>query len=303
MSDDLILVAGATGKLGSVIVRRLLENGYRVRALSRDGGKLKWLAEAGAEPIQGDMLDRAAMDRACAGVTEIVSTANNILGRGPGSPTRIDEPMYRTLGEAARAAGVRRWINISFHGISADVPVDFFRVKCRVDDIVRASGVPWVLVKPTAFLDIWGGILFGNPDRPGNVATVFGRGDRVSNYIAMDDVASFVTAIVRDHAITSEDISIGGPSEISQVEFASLIQRARGLPVKQRHVPAPVLGIVRFLARPFNEVAARFASMGYWTTLEDRRFPGWSEVSTRFGVSPMTVENFVEQRVTAEKAR
>jgi uncharacterized protein YbjT (DUF2867 family) len=295
MRDDLILVAGATGKLGSVIVSRLLEHGYRVRALSRDAQKLETLVAAGAEGFQGDMLDRAAMDRACQGVTQVVSTANNILGKGAASPTRTDEAMYRTLGAAAREAGVRRWINISFNGVGPGVPVDFFRVKLLVDDVVRASGVPWVLVKPTAFMDVWAGVLFGDPDKPGNVATVFGRGDRVSNYIAIDDVATFILAIVRDHGVTSEEIDIGGPSDVSQVELATLIQRARGLPVKQRHVPAPVLGIARVIAKPFNEVAARFASMGYWTTLEDRRFPQWTEAATRFGVTPMTVNDFAER--------
>jgi uncharacterized protein YbjT (DUF2867 family) len=295
---ELILVAGATGALGKVITARLRQEGRNVRVLSRDARKLDELSKLGAEPFVGDMLDRSAMDRACEGVTEIVSTANNILGKGPTSPNRIDESMYQTLGAAAKAAGVRRWIHVSARDIAADSPVDYFRVKVRVDAIVKSSGVPWVTIRPSAFMDIWTGVLFGNPDntdKPGPIATVFGRGDRVCNFIAIEDVASFVSAVLRDPSVKNETIDIGGPSEVTLVQFSQPIQRAMGVPEKRRHVPAPVLNIARYLARPFNEVAARFASMGYWMTVTDRPFSGWRQSATRFGIEPITVEQFAQR--------
>lgn len=292
MGNELILVAGATGVLGKTIVARLLNQGYRVRALSRTPDKLNQLAALGAEPFVGDMLDRASMDRACQGVDQIVSTANNILGKGAMSPTRIDEPMYQTSGAAARAAGVRRWIHVSARDIAADSLVDYFRVKFRVEGIVKNSGVPWVMIRSSAFMDIWTGVLFGNADTPGRVATVFGRGDRVCNFIAIDDVASFVLAVLRDRDVRNEQIDIGGPSQMTLVQFSAPIQRAMGVPEKRRHVPAPVLGIARYVVRPFSEVAARFASMGYWMTVTDRAFPEWRASATRFSVDPMTVEQF-----------
>jgi uncharacterized protein YbjT (DUF2867 family) len=65
MPDELILVAGASGALGSVLVRRLLARGYPVRALGRNPRKLAMLGIHGAEPFVADMLDRGAMDEAC----------------------------------------------------------------------------------------------------------------------------------------------------------------------------------------------------------------------------------------------
>jgi len=295
MADELILVAGASGALGSLIVRRLRAGGYRVRALARNAGKLDALKSVGAEPFPADMLDRAAMDRACAGVSQVVTTANNIVGKGATSCNRIDESMYRTLGAAAKAAGARRWVHISARGIAADSPVDFFRVKHAVESIVRDSGVPWVLVRPSAFMDIWTGVLFGNADTPKSVATVFGTGKRVVNVIAMNDVASFVLAILANQAVKNEVVDIGGPSELTFIEFAASIQRAMGVAEKRKHVPAPVLAIARLAARPFHEVAARFASLGWWTTLEDRPFPEWRRSAERFGVQPITVEQFAER--------
>lgn len=295
MSQELILVAGATGVLGGRIVRRLRAEGRNVRAVSRQPAKLDGLKQLGAEVMEGDMRDRASMDRTCAGVTEIITTANNILGKGSGSPNRVDEAMYRTLGDAAKAAGVRRWIHISARDIAADSIVDFFRVKVRVEEVVRQSGVPWVAIRPSAFMDIWTGVLFGNAERPAPVATIFGRGNLACNWIAIDDVVSFVMAVLRDSTVRNEVIDIGGPSEVTLVQFAAPIQRAMGVPDKRRHVPAPVLNIARHVVRPFNEVAARFASMGYWMTMTERPFPEWRTAATRFGVEPMTVEQFAQR--------
>ena len=292
---ELILLAGATGTLGRVIARRLREEGRNVRALSRDAKKLDALAKLGAEPFVGDMRDRASMDKACEGVTEIVSTANNIMGKGAGSPLRVDEAMYETLGAAARTAAVRRWVHVSARDITADSVVDFFRVKLKVEGIVKRSGVPWVAIRPSAFMEIWTGVLFGNPDQPGPVATVFGRGERVCNFIAIEDVASFVLAVLRDPSVKNEVIDIGGPSQMTLVQFSAPIQRALGVPEKRRHVPAPVLRMASYAARPFNEVAARLASMGYWMTITDRAFPEWHASATRFGVQPMTVEQFASR--------
>ncbi|HEX6791799.1 MAG TPA: NAD(P)H-binding protein [Candidatus Krumholzibacteria bacterium] len=289
---ELILVAGASGTLGRVITRRLRQEGRNVRALSRDARKLDELAKLGAEPFVGDMLDRASMDRACDGVTEIVSTANSIFGKGAGSPNRVDATMYETLGAAARAAAARRWVHVSARDITADSLVDFFRVKLEVEGIVKRSGVPWVAIRPSALMDVWTGVLFGNPEKPGPVATVFGRGDRVCNFIAIEDVASFVLAILRDPSVKNEVIDIGGPSQMTLVQFSAPIQRALGVPEKRRHIPAPVLRIARHVVRPFNEVAARLVSMGYWMTVTDRQFPEWRTSASRFGIEPITVEQF-----------
>jgi uncharacterized protein YbjT (DUF2867 family) len=295
MARDLILVAGATGTLGSAIVERLLTNGCRVRALSRDPERLDELVTLGAEPCWGSMLDRSAMERACEDVSQVVSTANNLIGRGRRSPRRVDAPMYQTLGAAAKAAGVRRWIHVSARDITAESPVDFFRIKLEVEGVVKASGVPWVAIRPSAFMDIWTGVVFGSTVTPGPVATVFGRGNRVCNFIAIDDVVSFVLRILFDARVRNEVIDIGGPSDVTLVEFSSAIQRAMGVPEKRRHVPAAVLNMARHAVKPFNEVAARFASLGYWMAITDRPFPDWQASAKRFGVQPMTVQQFAQR--------
>jgi uncharacterized protein YbjT (DUF2867 family) len=76
-----ILVVGATGMLGGVIVRRLLERGDQVRALVRDDTSERALIKAGAQTARGDLRDAASLASACDGISTLITTANS-AGRG-----------------------------------------------------------------------------------------------------------------------------------------------------------------------------------------------------------------------------
>ncbi len=230
----LVLVAGASGALGQRVARRLLAQGVPVRALGRNAERLATLAAAGAEVVTGDLRDEAVAARACNGARQIVSTLNNVMGTGASSPVVVDRPAYRALASAAARAGVQRWVHVSVFGIGPDNPVDYFRVKHGVDEIVTTSGVPWVLVQPSAFMETWVTTLLGDGMRRDGKATLFGRGDRVSNFVAMDDVAG-----------------------------------------------------------RFNEKVGRLMSLGYWSATTDVRCDGWEETARRFGVSPMSVPEYL----------
>ena len=156
MPESRVLVAGASGQLGRMIVRKLLAAGVPVRALARRREKLLELETAGAEIAPIDLGDVRALTEACRGVGQIVATANNNMGKGPTSPTRIDLPAYQNLCAAARNAGVRRLdLRLVTGASTQDAPVDIFRVKWYIEDAIRRSGVPHVMLRPTAFMDVW----------------------------------------------------------------------------------------------------------------------------------------------------
>jgi uncharacterized protein YbjT (DUF2867 family) len=292
MTAQPVLVVGASGLLGGEVARRLLAAGVRVRGLSRDPARLAGLEALGAEVATGDLRDPASLARACAGMRQVFSSANGFMGRGASSPTRVDVPGYRSLLAAARAAGVERIVHTSAHGVSADLPVDFFRVKAAIDEVVRGAGVPWVLLRPSAFLEIWAGMGLAEA-RAGRPLALFGDGRRKANYIAATDVAEFAARILARPEVLNEAIDLGGPSTITQRELADLIERALGRPVRRRAVPVPVLRAAAVVLRPFNEVAARMMAMGAWAAVTDRPVPAWREAAERFGVAPVSAEEFL----------
>ena len=294
MAESRVLVAGATGQLGRVIVRKLIESGTKVRALARNAAALAALTPH-AEVAAVDLLDVPKLTEACRGVDQIVATANNNMGQGAKSPTRIDLPAYQNLCAAARNTGVRRLIYVSYRGIAQDAPVDIFRVKWYVEDAIRRSGLPHVMLRPTAFMDIWIDELLAKGIREKGVATIFGDGTRVSNYIAVDDVADFAVSILARPDVVNEAVDAGGPSNVTQAHLATLLERRLNTSGKRRHIPVAAMRLLPPVIRPFNELTARLMSLGLYSAAYAEPFPGWQVSADRFGVKPRSVETHIEQ--------
>jgi uncharacterized protein YbjT (DUF2867 family) len=293
MSESRVLVAGATGQLGSVITRKLIASGAKVRVLARNAKALAAF-EPAAEIAPVDLLDVPALTEACRGVDQIVATANNNMGKGATSPTKIDLPCYQNLCAAARNAGVRRLIYVSFRGVDQDAPVDIFRVKWYIEDAIRRSGLPYVMLRPTAFMDIWIDRLLAQDIREKGIATIFGDGKNVANYIAVDDVAEFAVKILSRVEVVNEAVDAGGPSDVSLNDLATLLERRLKSSGKRRHIPVFFMRTLPPIVRPFNEVVARMMTLGLYAATKAAPFPGWKVSADRFGIAPRTVETYIE---------
>jgi len=294
MNESRVLVVGATGQLGGVIARQLIASGTKVRALARSRERLSPLApDAEIAPV--DLRDLPRLTEACRGVDQIVATANNNMGKGPSSPARIDLSAYQNLCAAARNTGVRRLIYVSYRGVAQDAPVDIFRIKWYVEDAIRRSGVPHVMLRPTAFMDVWIDGIMAKDIREKGAVLIFGDGNRVANYIAVEDVADFAVAILSRADVVNEVVDAGGPSNLSQNDLATLVERRLKSSGKRRHVPVAALRLLPPIIRPFNEVAARLMTLGLYVATKSEPFPGWQASADRFGVAPRTVETYLAQ--------
>jgi uncharacterized protein YbjT (DUF2867 family) len=295
MQESRVLVAGATGQLGRVIARKLVAAGVPIRALARNRDKLAELDGPGCEIAPVDMLDLATLTRACRGISQIVATANNNMGSGQTSPRRVDLTAYQNLCAAARTTGVRRLVYVSFRGVDQDAFVDIFKIKWYVEDAIRRSGVPHVMLRPTAFMDVWIDQLLADGIRKKGVAMIFGDGKAVANYIAVDDVAEFAVRILGREDVVNEVVEVGGPSNISFDDLATLIERRLGASGKRRHIPIVAMKLLPPLIRPFKELPARLMTLGLHAATRSQPFPGWKAAADRFGVMPRTVETYVRE--------
>jgi uncharacterized protein YbjT (DUF2867 family) len=217
------------------------------------------------------------------------------MGRGPNSPSRTDLGAYQNLCAAARNTSVRRLVYVSYRGVAQDAPVDIFRIKWYIEDAIRRSGIPWVMLRPTAFMDIWIDQIFAKGLREKGVTTIFGDGRTVANYIAVEDVAQFAVKVLGRPEIVNEAIDLGGPSNVSQNDLAASVERRFNSKGKRRHIPVFAMRLLPPLIKPFHEVAARMMTLGLYAATEATPFPGWQSTAERFGVAPRSVETYVEQ--------
>ena len=195
----MVLVVGATGLLGSHICRLLTEQGKPVRALVRptsNQATLGLLRGLGAELVYGDLKDRSSLDAACRGIEAVISTASSTMSRQDGDSIQtVDGRGQRDLIAAAVAAGVRRFVLISFPEVPIDFPLQ--SAKREAEESLRRSGMIDTILQPTFFTEVWLSSALGF-DVGNGKARVYGEGSNKISWISFEDVARFAAAPTRE---------------------------------------------------------------------------------------------------------
>ena len=230
------LVVGATGQLGGLIARRLLERGTDVRVLVRPGSTYQPLVDAGALPVFGDLKDPASLDAAVQGVDVVITTANAAAGSGADNPETVDLAGNRDLIDAARAASVGQFIFTSALGCSPDSPVPFMRAKGLSEQHLRASGMPFTILAPDFFMEVWIGAIVDLALAEERPVTLVGEGRRKHSPVSMVDVTAFALAAIGHPAATNRYLAIGGPQALSWREIVAIYEQVlgRAIPIQTR---------------------------------------------------------------------
>jgi uncharacterized protein YbjT (DUF2867 family) len=252
-----ILVAGATGTLGTEVVRRLADRGEPVRVLTRDPARAAHLPET-VEILAGDLGDRATVAEAVAGCASVVSAVHGFAGPGKPSPEAIDRDANRALIRAAAAAGVGHLVLVSVLDAAPDHPMSLHRAKHAAEQALRTSGLPWTIIRPAAYLETWAGIVGAKLAAKGQ-AVVFGPGRNPINFVSAHDVAALVDLAVHDPSLRGQVLEVAGPENLTFTELAERLIAASGQPGRIRHVPLPILRAMSVLARPVSPTFARQA--------------------------------------------
>ncbi len=291
----MILVAGGTGTLGSRLVSRLVARGVRVRVLARNHAAKSATREATAELVAGDVRDRATVVRAVDDADMVVSAIHGFDG-GRNAPAHVDRDGNGNLIDAAASAGAAM-VLVSIVGASPDSALDLFRMKHGAEQRLRKSGVPWTVVRATAYLETWVGLLeltAARSSRP----VVFGRGDNPISFVSADDVAALVERVVMEPP-AAEVLEIGGPEDLSMNQVAAAVQRAAGRPGAPRHVPRPMLQAMALAMRGARPDLARRARAALLMDTDDMTLDP-APIRARYpGLPATTLANVLAARTNA----
>lgn len=252
----MVLVAGGTGRLGSRVCVTLLAEQTRVRVLTRTPGKAAELDRLGADVMVGDLRDRASLARACQDVQYVVAAAHAADGHGHDNPRSVDDAGNRSLIDAALAQRVKHFVFVSAAGADPTHPLESYRIKFAIEAHLQASGLSYTVLRPTAFMEPWAGMIGGPIVRRGR-ALIFGRGDRPINLMALDDVAHFVLVALFNPDARNRVITIGGPQNLTAIEMVETFERISGQRGRRTLVPLRLLRLLCALTTPFSGGAAR----------------------------------------------
>ena len=286
----LIAVTGATGFVGRHITTVLTYRGHTVRALVRDPVRGRTLESLGVEPVPGDLADAAALTRLVRGASAVVHLVGIIVEKGPATFHAVHVEGTRRVIEAARRAGVERFVHMSAVG-ARDEPgaTPYHRTKWHAEELVRASGLSHAVFRPS--------IINGSESAPirtlarlhrwSPVVPVFGDGRFPTQPVWVEDVALAFAVAVQQPALGGA-FELGGPQVLTYEEFLLAIGRAAGHPRPLVHLP---LALARAAAGAFDLLgaAAPLTSDQLQMLVEGSATPA-NAIESVFGIRPVPFE-------------
>jgi len=253
-----ILLTGATGTVGSALLRRLVAAGEPVRCLVRDPRRL------GSERVRvqvalGDLGDPSSFRHAMRGVDTVVHLAASIRDQPRGSIEELSAIATLRLVRAAERQGARRFVLFSAMGASRASRTRFFRAKALAREAVERSGIETVVVEPSIVYapgDPWLTLLERLALLP--VVPVSGSGRALFQPIWAEDVADCVMSLLRTEPARGR-LELAGPQTLSYEEIVRTVLGPRAL----LHLPLP---LVRHGLRAVERVGA--AGLPSWQEVE-----------------------------------
>ena len=292
----MILIVGASGRLGTAVVRHLLAQGKSILVMTRNPSGLAHLKQQGVEIVSGDLRDRASLVSACQGVEQVLAAAHALDGKGDNNPRTVDDMGNRYLIDAAKAAGVKHFIFVSGQSVNPDSPLEFFRIKYRTEEYLRASGLNFTILRPGAYMELWVQLI-GQPIREQGKTTIFGRGTNPINFVSVEDVARYVSIALDDPRARNGVIEIGGPENLTMNQVAEIFERASGRQAKKRHIPLPMMRVMSILLQSLNPAMSRLIRNGIFMDTANLR-SDTADTARAFGIQLTSLEEIADRAMT-----
>jgi NAD(P)H dehydrogenase (quinone) len=216
-ATDLIAVTGATGAVGSRVARRLAGRGARQRLVVRDAARAPQLGGAEVRQAPG-YADGDAMRAALDGVDTL------FLIPAAEAPDRVEQ--HVTAVDAARAAGVRRIVYVSFFGAAPDATFTLARDHWVTEEHIRAGGGAFTFLRMNIYMDFIASMVL--PD--GVIRGPAGDG-RVSA-VLRDDIAAAAAAALTTDGHDGATYDVTGRESFSLAEAAERMSRHTGKPIR-----------------------------------------------------------------------
>ena len=231
----MILVSGATGGIGGEICRIFKEAGIAFRGLCRKQTQVDGFRENGIDAVLGDFDQPGTLPAAMEGIDTMFLIT---------PPTQQQVAQETAAIDAAKAAGIKRVVKISASDGNVRSRVPWAKAHALIDHHLRASGIAWTILKPTAFMQnfLW----FKDPIGKGFLPQVAGHGS--VSWVDKRDVAQVAATVLTGDGHENATYFLTGPQTLDMREAAARLSKAIGHKVRYLDLPSPMFWAILRLA-------------------------------------------------------
>lgn len=251
----MILVIGATGTIGTEVVKGLKAKGEQVRAMIHDPEKATAAREPSVEYVTGDLEKPESVSAALRG-----SEKAFLL-----SPENAQMPeLHAKFAAAAKDAGLRHLVRLSILPANPDAPLPIAKWHGEADRSVMESGVPYTILRPAYFMQ---NNLGGAATIASNGAIYGVMGEGKVGHIDTRDIADVAVAVLTSGGHEGQSYVLTGPESLSMAEVAARLSAALGKSIEYVNLPP-------------DEATARMTAMG----VPDWRAEAWVKLGGMIGL-------------------
>jgi len=225
MKNEIIAVTGATGQQGRAVAKKLLEDGWKIRALTRDPNKpaAQELKSLGVEILPGDMDNRAELDVAFEGAYGVFSVQNFWL---PNVGFEGEVRQGTAVADAAKTAGVQHLVYSSVGSAHRGLGQKHFESKWIIEQYIHGLDIPYTILRPVAFMEnynwsrapILNGAFIGMGVRP----------EKGLQLIAVEDIGVFAALVFANrNQYLGRTLELAG-DELTELQIADTFTKVIG---------------------------------------------------------------------------
>jgi NADH dehydrogenase len=242
----MILLTGASGFVGSNLLRELLKKRLEIRCLLRNPDKPGYLKPAkGVEVVQGDVTDRVSILNILEDgrIDCVVHLVGILLETGKQTFRTVHAEATRNMIEACKEKGINRYIHMSALGTRDGARSEYHKTKWDAEEIVRGSGLEYTIFRPS--------VIFGREDRFTNLfagimkklpfVVIPGNGRNRMQPVFINDLIKAMAAVVKGRGHWRKTYEIGGAAELTFDETIDAIARVIGRKKLKIHMPMPIM--------------------------------------------------------------
>lgn len=221
-----ILVTGGTGNIGAALVRRLVDSGYKVRVLALPEDPLRGhLDNAGVEFFYGDISNKSSLTDVCTGIDTVLHLAAVLLSDDDSVFDRVNIKGTQNILQEARQNSVKHFIHVSSASVVYPRTTPYSLSKRVAERLVKESGVPWTIVRPTLVYSESGSLefnMFLDYLIKFPVIPFIGSGQALKRPVYVEDLIDVFVKLVAIADGTGKIYNFSGKNAISMIDFARL---------------------------------------------------------------------------------
>jgi len=211
-----ILITGATGNTGLLLVDQLATTGKDFRVMVHTPAKAALVQKGKAEVVIGDFVDPVSLEHALEGIERAYLVS-------PASPDMVKQ--QKAFVDAAKKAGLKRIVKLAALGTAPDSPVGLLRQHADIEEYIKKSGIAYTLLRPHFFMEN----LLANINTIKSDSAIYSPlGDARISPISLADIAAVAMRTLIEDGHAGKTYTLTGPEAVTYGRIADIVREVIG---------------------------------------------------------------------------